>query len=513
MRPSLTQADGDGSGRDGRGVRRVPLQTATTARSHRRATFLLRRLAVALALLGVVVTAAGFGLYRYYEGKLGRVSIPGLGRIGGSGQANGSTSGQNFLLAGSDTRGFAGGQAFQGRSGSADFVSGQRSDTVILVHLPRGNGKAELVSFPRDSYVDIPAFTSPHGTTTPAHKAKLNEAFSLGGPDLLVEAISSLTGLRIDHYVQVNFAGFRNIVTALDGLTLCIGTSRHDHDSGDQLTAGVHTHVSGDAALAFVRDRKGLPAGDIDRIKDQQYFLSQVLHKVLSTGTLTNPVRLNHFLTALAGDVTVDSHFGFSQITTLASRLRHLDPAHVSFLTLPILSNNARRLVHGVRQSVVLVDQVAADRLFVSLRTDQARATPTAPPANPLAVLLARPSTIRVRVLNGTAQAGLAARTARGLRADGFRLAGVGTTKPVTATLVRYGSGEHQQARTVAAALPGASLAMDTSLSGVVVVVLGPNAPSVIPVARRLATPTAEYPTAAPPTAAAVTAASNTCAP
>lgn len=470
----------------------------------------MRRLAVALALLGVVVTAAGFGLYHYYEGKLGRVSIPGLGR---SGQASGSTSGQNVVLAGSDTRSFVGGQAFQGRSGSADFVSGQRSDTVILVHLPAGNGKAELVSFPRDSFVDIPAFTSPHGTTIPAHMAKLNEAFSLGGPALLVQVITSLTGLRIDHYVQVNFAGFRNIVTALDGLTLCIGTSRRDHDSGDRLSAGVHTRVNGDAALAFVRDRKGLPAGDIDRIKDQQYFLSQVLHKVLSAGTLTNPGRLNNFLSALTSDVTVDSHFGFSQITTLASRLRHLDPAHVTFLTLPILSDNARRVVHGFQQSVVLVDQAAADRLFAPLRTDRPQPTPTIPATTSSGALLARPATIQVRVLNGTAQRGLAARTARGLRADGFHLAGVGTTTPVNGTLVRYGAGEVQQARTVAAALPGASLTIDTSLSDVVVVVLGPNAPAVLPVAGRLAAPTGLRPTAAAPTAAPVTAASNSCAP
>ena len=494
---------------DERRVRRVPVAT-NTVRSRRRSTFLMRRLAVALALLGVVVTGAGFGLYRYYEGKLGRVSIPGLGRAGGSGQANGN-SGQNFLLAGSDTRSFVGGRAFQGKSGSAEFVSGQRSDTVILVHLPAGNGKAELVSFPRDSYVNIPAFTSPHGRTTPTHMAKLNEAFSLGGPALLVQVISSLTGLRIDHYVQVNFAGFRNIVTALDGLTLCIGTSRNDHDSGDRLSAGLHTHVTGDAALAFVRDRKGLPAGDIDRIKDQQYFLSQVLHKVLSAGTLTNPLRLNSFLSALTSDVTVDSHFGFSQITTLASRLRHLDPAHVTFLTVPILNDNARRLIHGVEQSVVLVDQAAADRLFATLRTDRPQARPTIAPTTSMA-LLARPGAIHVRVLNGTAQRGLAARTARDLGADGFHLAGVGTTTPVTTTQVRYSAGRYQQARTVAAALPGAVLTMDTSLSDVVVVVLGPNAPSVVPVARRPA-PTRGRPTVAAPTSAPVTAASNACAP
>jgi len=137
---------------------------------------------------------------------------------------------------------------------------------------------------------------------SPAHPAKLNEAYSIGGAALLTQLIEQLTGLRLDHYVQVDFGGFRKIVDALGGLTLCVRTNRHDHDSGDNLSAGTHANVTGDQALAFVRDRKGLPGGDLDRIKDQQYFLAQVLHKVLSAGTLTDPARLNSFLSAVVTD-------------------------------------------------------------------------------------------------------------------------------------------------------------------------------------------------------------------
>jgi len=185
---------------------------------------------------------------------------------------------------------------------------------------------------------------------SPAHPAKLNEAYSIGGAALLTQLIEQLTGLRLDHYVQVDFGGFRKIVDALGGLTLCVRTTRHDHDSGDNLSAGTHANVTGDQALAFVRDRKGLPGGDLDRIKDQQYFLAQVLHKVLSAGTLTDPARLNSFLSAVVADVTVDQDFGLSQMTTLGSRLRHLDPAHVTFATLPILSSSATLVMHGHRR-------------------------------------------------------------------------------------------------------------------------------------------------------------------
>ncbi len=197
---------------------------------------------------------------------------------------------------------------------------------MILLHLPTGGGKPTLVSFPRDTYVQVPSFTNRRVQVSPAHPAKLNEAYSIGGAALLTQLIGQLTGLRLDHYVQVDFGGFRKIVDALGGLTVCVRTKRHDHDSGDNLSAGTHPNVAGDQALAFVRDRKGLPGGDLDRIKDQQYFLAQVLQKVLSAGTLTDPARLNRFLSAVAIDVTVDQDFGLSQMTTLGSRLRHLDP-------------------------------------------------------------------------------------------------------------------------------------------------------------------------------------------
>src|SRR5664280_1491129 len=163
-------------------------------------------LAVALVLVG------GFAAYAYYSGRLGHVSI----RLPGqAAPADSDGPAQDFLIVGSDTRDFAGGQAFQASPGSAENVTGQRSDTVMLVHLPAGNTKATLVSFPRDSYVQIPAHPDEKGRPQAPYLAKLNEAFSVGGPALLVQLVENLSGLRIDHYVAVDFAGFKHMVDAL----------------------------------------------------------------------------------------------------------------------------------------------------------------------------------------------------------------------------------------------------------------------------------------------------------
>jgi len=170
--------------------------------------------------------------------------------------------------------------------------------------------------------------------------------------------------------------------------------------------------------LAFVRDRKGLPGGDLDRIKDQQYFLSQLLHKVLSAGTLADPARLTGFLSAVVADVTVDQGFGLSQMTTLGSRLRHLDPAHVTFATLPVLSSSAVRLVHGLRVDVVLLDPARTAQLFAGLHDGTGHPAPGtgAAAGQPLTVA---PAAIALEVRNGTSTAGLAGRVARSLRRHG----------------------------------------------------------------------------------------------
>lgn len=461
-----------------------------------------------MSVIILAVSALGYGAYRYYDAKLSVIAIhlPGQPSVPASRGAA-----QNFLLVGSDTRNFAGGQQFQAAPGSPDFVTGQRSDTVILVHIPAGRAKATIVSFPRDSYVQIPAYTDSSGRAHPAHMGKLNEAFSDGGAPLLVNLIEGMTGLHVDHYVQVDFGGFENMVNALGGINLCIGTSRHDKDSGDYLTAGQHNGVNGAQALAFVRDRKGLPAGDIDRIKDQQYFLSQMLKKVLSAGTLSNPFTLNRFLTALTSNVTVDKGFGFNEIRTLATRLRHLDPTHVTFVTIPFSTDNGTRTFEGYTQSVVLLDPVADQALFARLRNDsQPQPHGSGSQAPPATALTVPPGQITVAVRNATSIPGLAARTAAQLRAVGFLISDVGTVAATPGTQIIYSPDRADSARTLAAAVPGSVLVSDPTGTNHVELVLGSGPVTVAPVTVAPAAPGAGAGTSA---AAPLTAADATCAP
>ncbi|GAC1324908.1 MAG: LCP family protein [Mycobacteriales bacterium] len=468
------------------------------------------RVVAALSSVAILlVSGGGYLAYHYYNGRLGRVSI----RLPGQGApADSDGPAQDFLLVGSDTRDFAGGEAFQAKPGSADFVSGQRSDTVMLVHLPPGDAKATLVSFPRDSYVQIPAHPDEKGHLQAPYMAKLNEAFAVGGPALLVQLIENLSGLRIDHYVAVDFGGFKKMVDALGGVTLCVNTTRRDHDSGDSLTKGVHPDVSGDVALSFVRDRKGLPNGDLDRIKDQQYFLAQMLRKVTSAGTLANPLKLNAFLTAATGDVTVDKDLGPANVRTLATRLRHLDPAHVTFETIPITTDSATRSIHGLEQSVVLIDTAKASAMFGALRSDSrppATAGPPPPPAPPAVP----PSQVSVSVLNGSGRGGQAAQAAAGLRKEGFSVARVGNAIASDHTVIRFGSGREAAARTLAGAVPGATLEADASLTEVLVLVLGADFVAVQPVPGPGPAGPAPLAPMAPTTAVGVPADQLACAP
>jgi LCP family protein required for cell wall assembly len=350
---------------------------------------------------------------------------------------------------------------------------------MILVHVPKGPAKASILSFPRDSLVTIPKWTDTKGGHHPAHQAKLNAAFDEGGTPLLVATIEQLSGIRIDHTVQIDFTGFKNMVNALGGVSVCVNTSRDDKDSGDKLTAGTTHTITGDQALAFVRDRKGLPAGDLDRIKDQQYFLSVVLHKVLSAGTLANPAKLYDFASAAARSMTTDTGFGVKSMETLATRMRQLDPAHVTFLQVPVANASYR---DGGLGSVVLLDKTQLPAVFQAMKdntgqpaasTTSAAATTSAAPTTPAKPLIVKPANIRVDVSNGSGRSRLASQTAVALKNLGFVALTSGNASRTATTTVLYGPSKADSARTLAAAVPGAVTKLDASLGATLHLVLG----------------------------------------
>jgi LCP family protein required for cell wall assembly len=424
----------------------------------------------ALTSFAILASAgAGYGLVNFYDGKLSRIG--GLD-LDDNRPEDLPRDARNILIVGSDSRGDL--KPGEGTQGIGDeFVTGQRSDIVILAHLYGDSAQAQLVSFPRDAWVEIPAHVDAEsGEPVPADMSKLTNAL-LGGPPLLIDTIETMTGLHIDNYMQIDFDGFQEIVNKLDGVEVCLSEAAKEKDSGIDLPAG-RSVVKGDQALAFVRQRKGLPRGDIDRIARQQQFIGAIVRKVLSAGTLANPLKLNGVISVATVSLNIDDGLIFDELKDLALRFRSFDSGGVAFSTVPVADGNAVR----ERQSVVLIDEAQADQLFDQIRRDIPPGTPPpeeATDAAPQEPLIVAPGSIRVQVFNGAGIQGLGRQAADDLEQVGFQLVGAPGNRDgaVAETVVLHGPDKADSARTLAAAIPGATTRLDPSLGRTLEVVVG----------------------------------------
>jgi len=422
-----------------------------------------RPLGITAAVIAVVVLLASGVLYtRYLHYDHNLTKAAGVLQPGGSKSADGA---ENVLLVGSDSRSGAGDQFAQAPKGQEQVI-GQRSDTVILAHLAKGHQRATLVSLPRDSWINIPAYTDAKGVAHPAHMDKLNAAFSLGGASLLVKTVQQLTGVHIDHYVEIDFAGFQKMVNSLGGVDVCLARPAHDKNTGINLSAG-HHHLDGQQALAYVRQRYGLPLGDIDRIKRQQAFLAAMVREVESAGTLANPLKLNAFIDALTKSVTVDSGTSAADLGKLALKLKGVSSGNVVLTTMPLSGFGKEN-----GQDVDVVDQAKAQALFQSLIDDTAGGSgSTAAAAGPTVA----PGAVRVKVFNGAGVSGLAARASADLTKLGFVVDGSPGNRGsgATTSVIEYNPSQAAAARTLAAVIPGATLKENAQLGADVELVLG----------------------------------------
>ncbi len=275
----------------------------------------------------------------------------------------------NYLLVGSDTRvGLTPAELKALRVGSTASAAGKRSDTILLVHISKARDKAIIISLPRDTLVTIPERVDTNGKIIPASQAKLNAAFSWGDAPLLIQVIESKTNLRIDHYVEINFAGFAHMVDALGGIQVCSKVNINDPKSHLIMSAGIHT-LGGIEALKYVRTRDFDGMGDLGRMQRQQQFMSSVLRKATSSGVLLNPIKLVDFLNAAMATVKTDAQLNTSDLLTLAQQLRNLSATKVRTLTVPL--SNVNYSVPGLG-STVMWDPVLAPQLFQRLRDDAA---------------------------------------------------------------------------------------------------------------------------------------------
>jgi LCP family protein required for cell wall assembly len=286
----------------------------------------------------------------------------------------------NYLLVGSDTReGLTQAELKELRVGSVASAAGKRSDTMLLVHISKARDKATIISIPRDTLVTIPQRSDSKGNIIPATQAKLNAAFNWGDAPLLIQVLESATNLRIDHYIEINFAGFAHMVDALGGITVCSKTSINDPNSHLVMSAGVHL-LNGIEALKYVRTRDFDGMGDLGRMQRQQQFMSSVIRKATSTGVLLNPIKLVNFLNAAMATVKTDSTLNSHDLLDLAKQLKNLSSSKVRTLTVPL--SNVSYNVPGVGSTVIWDPILSAD-LWLRLRKDLPIVDVVTPTATP----------------------------------------------------------------------------------------------------------------------------------
>lgn len=258
---------------------------------------------------------------------------------------------ENWLVVGSDslaTERTSGDDASQPlwRAGA------QRSDTMMLVHLDGDGHGVTVTSIPRDLWVPIPG----HG------EGKVNAAFSYGGPRLLVQTVEKLAHVSVDHYAAIDYAGFEGMTDAVGGVDVTVPRTVTDSANDKVWKRGRH-HLDGTEALLYVRQRHGLPRGDLDRIERQHDFLRTLLGKLRSDDTLTNPARLDAFLEAVSRSVTVDDTVNGGDLRRLALRYHDIDEQDITFHTAPIAAMGRRD-----GQDVLFLDHSRAAKLFATLR-------------------------------------------------------------------------------------------------------------------------------------------------
>jgi LCP family protein required for cell wall assembly len=335
------------------------------------------------------------------------------------------TGALNVLMVGSDTRAGEGNARYGQELARTADAGGKRTDTLILLHLSPNRDKAQLISFPRDSMVQIPQCKNETTKQVmPPQRNMINSAYSAGGIACTMSTIEQLTGIRINHFVEVDFSGFKNIVDALGGIEICLKSGVNDKKSKLTLPPGKSV-LNGEQALGYVRLRNYGDGSDIQRIRRQQLFLTKVVQKATSSELLTDVPTLTGFIKAAAQSVTMDSALANNtqKLIEIAQSAQQITAGGVKFITVPWMPDpeDENRVVW----------KPEAKDLFEAIKSDtevvEAAPSPSASASSstkPKVTL--KPEQVQVQVFNGTTTQGKAREVADLLSKQGFRVVQVG---------------------------------------------------------------------------------------
>lgn len=419
----------------------------------------------------LLLAGAGTGAW-VYQRLDGNIHSADIGdRLHGNRPDNLSPGSKNILVVGSDSR--DGANAKYGKG-----LTTMQSDTLMVVHLDADREWAGILSLPRDSYVPIPSCERGDGTRSEPHSFKINESFAIGGTKgdvtgaaaCTIKTVEKNTGLRIDHFMSVDFQGFKGMVNALGGIEVCPEEAMHDKKAHLDLRAGCQT-IKDEEALGYVRARYSVGDGsDTGRIGRQQEFMQALADKARSK--LTSPQQLYGFLDSATKSLTTDKELaGIKPLYRLASSVQKIPSRRLHFLTVP---NYPREADVPTDKANVVWQYPQAKELFLDLAKDRevTKKQLKADSAHPVYA-----SQVRVRVLNGTDEAGAAAKAADGLRKLGISATTGNSARSATRTAVRYPPGQGARAKLLAARLAGNVTPQrdEGAAPGRVTLVLGPD--------------------------------------
>jgi LCP family protein required for cell wall assembly len=426
----------------------------------------------------IVVTAgAGWWFYEHLNGNIHSVSLDGKG---GSEKADafGRTP-INILVMGSDGRTSKADCKLGGGCAKTGVQTGSNADVEMVVHISADRSNATVMSIPRDTMTQVPACKdSENGQSTPGYYGQINSALQYG-PACQVATVHRLTGIPIDHFVKLDFSGVVKMSDAVGGVSVCVSDNVYDTYSHLKLSKGEHT-LKGVAALEFVRSRHGFGDGsDLGRTISQHIFLSSMIRKFKSAGTLTDPTKVYDLADAATKALTVDDGLGsVKKLISLASDVNKVPTKRITFTTMQTGAdpNNSNRVVVGP----------GAKTLFSTIANDQSLTTGSgkksaAASATAKATAPAVPaSQIAVTVENGTSITGRASAVATALTDQGF---GSGTTtanapSAAATTTLTYGTGQKDEAKTVAKALGLSSSHLKQGTGTGLTLVIGNDWPS-----------------------------------
>ena len=413
---------------------------------------------LALVLLG------GLGAVGYAKWRFGQVDKISLQEFLNDGGDAGAGEPMNVLLVGSDDRSEID-PAESTKFGTVSDVGPVHSDTMMVLRIDPKAKRAAILSLPRDLWVDI---YTPDGKNT--GKEKINAAIQ-GGPGQLIKTINQNFNIPIDHYMQVDFNGFRGIVSAIGGVNVRFDAPARDKFSGLDIREAGCEKLNGDQALSYVRSRhyESFESGrwredarsDLSRIDRQQDFIRRVMRTAINKGA-RNPITLNNLVNASVTSVKLDDTFTPSDIIRVANRFRSLDPNDVEMMTLPNTIGSTTQ--GGANVSILRVKQPDATQTI-----DRFLNGPPQPTAE-MPVPIVPPSSISVRVLNGSGVSGQASNTTTALKDAGFVVSGTGDSKSFgsATTAIRYAKGQKDKGDTLAKFVQGnVTVTEDATLRGV----------------------------------------------